>query len=254
MPTSTKDTRIVTEGPEKLLGIRNMSLGVPRTSGNDTWSFDPGDRRQQIGSIYHPDDSYTFLRTKANPDAVDELLRYVSTPKGSGLWETRPRQEEDEPTHCPGSVDGLNGLWFSPSLLDLYIDVLHYLAEARMGEDRHVSFPLIGRRGVHNLDRPRGYAHWPVVHVVRGKNEDKTFREEVADLNGDAAYGFATEREAPQNYQMKEVDLLRELQVPPLVVDEREWHVGSDELRDAVDFLVPFTLIHEYHGPVMEMD
>lgn len=224
-------------------GVLDISMGFSYDSQHH-WTFEKGDAREALARIYDPKSTYTFLRTVANPDAVELLSKYVGTRKGKREfppWEVRLKTKKDDD-------EEVRFLRFNPDLMDRYLDTLKMLATRYVGEKDYASYSLVEKRGVHNMDRPSISVSWPIIHVVKGgEYQVDKFKGVVNSLNDDEAFEHIREKEAPQNYRMGEIELLRKRKIPPLVVQPREWEVDAKALRNALDFLPPFTLGYEFH-------
>ncbi|MBI4450425.1 hypothetical protein HY642_00490 [Candidatus Woesearchaeota archaeon] len=184
--------------------------------------------------------TYTFLRTVANPDAVEALTK--------------------------AGIDRR----YSAKLHDLYLEALHATVPSFCS---HVYYPLIQNVNVRHLDRHADYPVWPVIHVVQGHPMGVTavfcslekpvqssdisvgpFEFSVINLNGKEAYEFIKKRDAPQNYCMPAVDFLRKKKIPPLELQSRRWTVKGSELRNAIDFLCQWQYTANSTAPVSDAD
>jgi len=229
------------ETPDKLLDATVNQEMQQRYQGHGYWSVSKTVSREKIGEIFNPRAHYTFFRTIANPLAQETLLKYIGTRKDNSPWEIALKKPGDDPVYVPGASDRGNGLWFSPGVHDTYLATLDELASVKLGKKSHRSFPLLPIKG-HNHDRPRESIFFPIIHVV--KNCDREFTALVDQLNGDEAYEILKRREAPQNYKRGEIDTLRLLNIPPLLLQDRTWKVDGEQLHQALDFLTPFEVTY----------
>ena len=203
--------------------------------------IDSGLARHSLASIFSPEATYVFMRTRPNPEAIEELSRYVGIRENMGVpWKVRPKIKGEEAYCYEGSKDGEpNGLWFSKGLDKVCLETLGKLADNRIGKN-HVHYPLV--------DGHPGNLLSPTIHVVRGKEHAQTFKALVPSLLDDKGFEIILRIEAPQNYKMANFQLLKEKKIAPLITAEREWIVNGAELRNAIDFLVPCRITAEHHS------
>ena len=236
--TSDSDQSII-ENSERLL-----TFNIPTMDHYCTGTrhhIDSGLARHSLSSIFSPEATYVFMRTRPNPEAIEELSRYVGIRENMGApWKVRPKRNGEEAYCYEGSKDGEpNGLWFSRNLDKICLEALGKLVGNSIGKN-HVHYPIV--------DGHPGNFLSPTIHVVRGKERAQTFKALVPSLLDDKGFEVISKIEAPQNYKMANFQLLHEKRVAPLVVDERQWEVAGKDLRDAIDFLVPCRITSERHS------
>lgn len=234
MITSERRELAIRESPNRFL---DSSVGISS-------SF-----KRDLAAIYSPNANYTFLRTSANPEAVEILSNYFGERKSqSEPWQTSIRNPCQDSEPIGGDHRKLS---FSPSLMDTYRKALEELAKAHLGPKSYASFPLIATERVHSLDRTPESVFWPVIHVIKGNQRAEEFKALVSTLNGVEAHNIVKAIEGPTAYRIAEVDVLRNLKISPLLFEERSWEVDAGTLRNAADFLIPFVVYGpEYHdGP-----
>ena len=174
--------------------------------------------KEAFRKIFEPKAVYTFLRTTVNPDAHDLVEK-----NNKELAKLRRITHDDY--HFS----------FDADLMDVYLRALEHLTKEQ--HIQSISFPLIQNEGVHQLDRNCEQAFWPVIHVIKGKTNVPKFENTVANLNHDEAYDCIKRQQAPQNYRMPEINLIRNNKIAPLTIQKRTWIVEGSILRNAVDFL-----------------
>ena len=231
------------------------STEIPRSwvqNSQGTWRLDKGAPRNSIAEIYHPESSYTLLRTIVNQEAIEVLPKYIGKREGfSSEWEIRERVDGDNDEIVPGANSKGNVLYFKKSLLQTYHRILNQLTEENLGNDFYASYKMVPFNDEGNYGMPQGMISMPTIHVIRhtDKNDTihstNTFRKIAENLNSDEAYESIKKIEAPCNYMIGEVDTLRKLGIEPLVIEPREWQVDAKELRQAIDFLVPINFKYE---------
>ncbi len=210
--------------------------------------------RAALKEIYSPNGVYTFIRTTANPEAVQTLLKYIGKRESMSFpWQTRLKTSRDNLESSDGWSEEWNVLSFSPCLMDTYLATLSKLAKSRLGPRRYASFPLIKTEGVHMMDRTDEFVFWPTIHVIKGRGRVQGFKDLAGNLNNNTAYKIAQAVQGPTAYQMGQVNVLRELRINPILVQERTWEVDGKSLRDAVDFLISFVVrAPETHYPSLD--
>jgi len=168
-----------------------------------------GEVRRTISRIFSINGNYTLFSSVVNPEARDLI-------------------EEHFAPHDPDL-----GVHYDTRLKGIYMDVLDTLAKKR--RLRQVSYPLVN--AAKNTSQE---VFWPTVHVVKGDAD--RFKGLFGQLNDDEAYAILTEREAPHNYNMDSINLLRERRVDPFVLTGRSWQGKGSDLKTIVDFFCQFEL------------
>ena len=169
---------------------------------------------------FDPKSMYGIIKTAFNPDAA-KVLR----------------------SHYPVASEGMGFHATLQRVCDIYMDALsHGVKKAGI---RHASYPMVVNDQVHNLDRHVDQPFWPSAHLIKGESQDiRVFMDIVSCLNGDDSYRFIEQRQAPQNYHMPDVDLIRDSAVNPLLVEKDSIFLSGDELKRMVDFLCPYRYSH----------
>jgi len=184
--------------------------------------------REKLSKLHlNPNAVYTFLRTVANPEAVEEIPR-----NQDHLAKIR---EPDKRIR-----DYFEHIFrFGNDILGLYLDTLAKLAERHIGVS-YAQYPLVQRVGIYSNEHP-DVTQFPVVHVIKDPSKGlqvSRFRNLVERLNDDEAYQIISAREAPHNYHMGEVNLLRSKGITPLSIHGEPWEVDGETLANAIEFLV----------------
>ena len=212
---------VITEPRDRLMQIKFPS------GGQDNYHFGggAGEVRELLRKLFRLNAEYIFFRTRANPQALrlieeyeDELAVALKTDR----TEFRPR--------------------FGADLMDVYLRAVTEVASARGLPV--ISYPLV-RVHAHNLERHTEQPSWPVIHVVRDAPPKRANAIGFArlinfDLNGSEIFDAIQRIEAPQNYRLPYVELIRRERVLPLVQDIRLVVMSGRTLRDAIDFLDQF--------------
>ena len=139
----------------------------------------------------------------------------------------------------------LKNLYFNSLVAGLYVNTLRELSRGFFGVD-YASYDLVETMNVHSLDVPLMSVYWPVIHVLKNRYSSTEFEGLVDSLNGEDAYDIIKRVESPQNYRMGEVKILRERRIKPLLLEDKKWVVKGSELKQAMDFLVPFILEYKH--------
>jgi hypothetical protein len=199
------------------------------------WNFNEGEIRESIKRIYDKDSNYVLLNVAANPLAANELSKYVriSKRKPEFDYEIRKRKRlEDE----DGAMD------FRPDLMGTYLQTLNELNNLYLGKKNYAFFPLVNGKTHEILES----VNWPVVYVLRDNGTSSSqFRDLVSKLNNDESYEIIKKIEGMWKYRLGHAEVLRDKKVLPLIVKPEEWKVSAENLRNAVNFLVPFDLEYE---------
>ena len=207
--------------------------------GQGEWKFSRGVSRKLIKTIYNPESEYVLFKVTINHEADKLLRKYVGDFKwidgkvGDSNYRKAKTKREKE-----------YSFRFNHQLLEGYVESLSNLTKQHFGENSFVSFSIVegNRWGVW------GSQNWPRVYVITDKGDtSKDFRNLAGKLNDVKSYNFLKKREYPQNYHIAEINLLRNKKILPLIVQSNEWRVNSENLRNAINFLVPFTLEHDSH-------
>lgn len=221
------------------MGIKFVEVELPKF---DFFNIpNKGVSRQELSSVFDESADYLFLKTTANPEAV-KALEDCSVTLGYCFDSLEGFKKM---YGCMRNPEDLKNLRYNSSVNGLYVNSLRELSRKLFG-DCYVSYNLVQTANVHNLDRPVNSVYWPVVHVLKNFEDSASFNSLVQVLNGDESFNIIKKWESPQNYRMGEVKKLREMSINPLILCDAEWAVKGTVLKQAVDFLVPFTLRHEF--------
>lgn len=166
---------------------------------------------------------YFFIRTVANNAAIESI--------------TKRNLESKKDMRVVRSYDKI--------LMEVYLNTLEFLTHTK-------HYPLIANEGYHSW--PHYEQHiWPVIHVIK-KEDYSNFLRVTNSLNKDEAYTHIKSTQAPQNYQMQEIDFLRKKEIEPLKLEDRIWKVDAKTLRNAIDFLCQFGYVSDYSRSTIEED
>jgi len=159
-------------------------------------------------------ETYTFLMTVANPDALNRIDQY--------------NKERKKDASSPPRFD--------MRLLDLYLNALTSTSESHLGKTpkQYFFYPLVDSRQVHSLEQHADQPTWPIVHVIKGTQNIKLILDLVDNIHDDKTYQHIQEQETPFHYRKEEIDLLRSEGINPLQwYDWSAQHNGST-LKDAL--------------------
>ncbi|MEK6809957.1 MAG: hypothetical protein AABY40_04740 [Nanoarchaeota archaeon] len=206
-------------------GLLEVKVRIPiYGGGNGSFGFSKDSLRENFEKMgLNGKKIYTFLMTVVNP----EVRQYVDS------------RASKDPDVCDG---------FTADVSDHYVATLAHLTADRLGKNNYLTYPLIENDGVHSLDRHLDQPGWPVIHVIKGGENVEPFREIVSKLKGDEAYNFIQQREAPQDYSMKAVNLVRESKLDPLQFMDWETALDGATLKTALTVLCPFTYSFRSYG------
>ena len=215
------NNEVVVEEPGKLLMV---NVKIPGYSPQHEWGFSVGRVREAVAGIFAPDFSYSFFRTTFNPEVINYLAE-LAQPKEFSLLKKH-------------------------GLKDLYLEVLNRLTKRE--KITCSFFPLVQNRGVHDIDRHQDYVFWPTIHMVRQEHTE-SFKKILRGLNSDQVYSFIKAIEAPQNYNLRSVNAVRNKGLEPLILDSRSWEgVQAGQLKNAIDFLCQFEYTHDFRDNSLE--
>ncbi len=227
---------------------RFMEINMKEVWGicGDQWYFNKGEIRERLASIYKSGETYTFLRISTNLEAVNEMDKYVAVKKDGqddSHYKVREKRTTDKPDRYPACPNLCIPVSFNKAVMDDYLFALETLVKSNVGEKSYTTFPLVHKgRETGGVHQPWEELLWSIIYVMRRKENSELFGKIVNDLHNKETYGIICKKEAPQNYHMREIDLLRKLDINPFTFWDHEWKVNSETLKHAVDFLVPFHL------------
>ena len=230
--------KTVEDYPDRLLKI---NIKLPSDDINHDHYVEDTPARRAISSIFNINNHYTFLQTTANPEAVEEIPKYSK-----------------KLARIRGSREGWTFL-FDADIMDVYLGALDVVMNKYLGKGNYASYQLVENRGVHMIDRLHEQPFWPVVHVLKHDQSDEDnvsiFKELIKHLNdNDDIYAAIKKRESPQNYNMGTINLLRDKNIQPLLIYEREWKIDGKHLKDDADFLSSIAYVEKWTGPVADID
>lgn len=251
MYDADSDESRVIDDPKQLLDIK-IDRSYFINCGNDNRSFDRGISREEINKIYNINSNYLLIRTIANPKA--EKILKNSKIKAIERFDSK---KEFKAMHIKDANPlEIEKLTFAPKLMEVYIEALSFLARSRFGKSYYTHYNLISTHGICSQRELPESIYWPEIHIIKDtkKTDSKNFRTLVDKLNDDKAYLHIKSKQNPWNYNMGEIKFLRNKKVLPLIVEPREYYINGKELKDAIDFLVLFTLSEESRCPFIDDD
>lgn len=195
-------------------GFIDIDLPNSFQENNGWWHFNKGDVRNNLEEIFVDNANYSLLRVFANPLVVS-------------------RREDSK-----GKI-----LIFDYQLKDEYISVLNKLGEKFIGKSSFISFDSVEESNEGGWPRPES-VNFPVNYIIK-EVYSGVFKSLVDSLNDDEAYNILKEMEHPQNYNINRINILRVRKVNPLVLGKDEFIIDSKNLKNAVNFLIPFGLKYE---------
>lgn len=228
-------------------------INRPRRS-HESWSFSEGTVRKAFERIFEKNAEYVLFQTIANEKAATALEKYIAFRDDmESPWQVREIEEGDTPVYVPGARNTGNGLQFSNSLMDVYMQAIEMLSGGIRKED-YANYPLVKTNGVHNHDRDPNAIYWPQIFIVNTEEEQrlKDIIDNLSEKGNDE--GLFEELQAPQFYQMAEIETLHHLGIDPLKRLPGEIRAGAEELGQYVDFLTQMTESYKWTGPVTRLD
>ncbi len=235
-------------------GLTEVQRTGRHSSHNEKWEFGEGDVREALKKVYSSKKSYVLFQTIANKVAAEALKQYVGFRKDmESPWEVRKIQNGDDPHYVPGANDNCNGLEFDNRLMDCYQGAIDKIANRLVGKSNFSYYPLVSTDGIHSLDRDPKAIFWPIVYIVSDEKQAK-LKEIIDKLSEDESFEVIKKSEAPQFYQMGEIETLHKLKIPPLVRLEREFKASAKDLLMYIDFFAQMTESYQWTGPVVNED
>ena len=225
-------------------------LDVPNSwgtgCGNDTCYLEKGSLSKNLVSILDKDVSYSVFQVFINPIASKELPKYIGDFKwikggkiGYSSYRKAKRRDEYK-------------LDFNFSLKEEYLSVLNDLMNLNLEEGNFIDFSSV-EESINGGWRSKASFLSPQNYVVKNKGDNvETFNHCVNHLNESMAYGLLKKREHPQNYNLAKINLLREKSILPLIIGEKNFKFNVNTLKDVVNVLIPFRIVHESYGGVDE--
>ncbi len=225
-------------------GLTELVRTERRTS--RSMRFSEGDVRQAFKQVFSHGKDYVLFQTVANPQAVQELEKYIGFCAEMGApWTIREIQPGDHPRYVPGATSHGNGLRFDNSLMDSYLGAIDKTAKEAIGEKNFAHYSMVSTEGINSADRDCLAVSWPRIYLVSAEKE-ASLKEIIDGLSGDESFEVLKKQEAPQFYQMGEIETLHKLNIPPLIRLDRELRMNSRELAGYVDFLAQMREVQDY--------
>ena len=213
---------------------------------NDNRNFERGDVRKFAEEFYEKNSEYLFLNVVANPGARSLMKNYCSKfnwikNETEGYSEYKKARTKNEKESC---------MQFNRKFMEEYLNTLDFLLEKDLGKNNFSSFPIVNG----NLNQHWGSENWPQIYILKNEKNSDKFKEFVNSLNGNKAYQYLKKREHPQNYNVGKINLLRDKKILPLITLNDEWKVDSENLKNAINFLVQFNLTEHWTGDCADGD
>lgn len=202
--------------------------------------FNKSDVHKAIEKIFDVNSTYIFLMTVANDEAVKKL-------SGKSVKRSYMFDSDEEFMKMHVNIDEKNEkveLSFEPDTMMSYLTTLKDMVLDKIGDKHYVSYSLVKTEGNTEGNTCYESIYWPNVHVIRDYPK-QGFEDIVNKLNDDKAYQFAKKHELPKCYNMGEIKFLKEKNIPPLKVLQRNLIVSGPLLKDSIDFLSQFSLKYQ---------
>lgn len=223
--------RAVSDEPYALLNIDLRKSRVLKGPLRQELEFLTGRVRNVFEDFFDISSTYNLLRSTANPEAVDLV-----------------REHSKELTIARHGKDAEISVAFGHDVRGEYLKVIDALAmNSKIHQKR---YDLVNN----NVGFQFNYTmvvYWPEIHVVKGdESAVAKFKSLFTQLHSEEAFQMLREAEAPQNYNLGVIKLLKKHKVLPLKLESRIWTVPGKELKNAIDFLCTFELnrIPEIHS------
>jgi hypothetical protein len=209
-----------------LLDIDLQSDEMRRAFFPQHYDFSRGDIRHLFDDFFDISATYTFLRSIANPEAVQLV-----------------RKHSDKLTREVYGKDSEVSVEFDHGMKEKYHGVIEKLS--KRNKIHQVRYPLVNNHETYHFNYTM-VMYWPQIHVVKGDGSSiAKFKSFFGQLNSDEAFQILKESEGPQNYRLCAMELLKKEGVLPLTLEDRVWSLPGKELKNAIDFLCTFELKRE---------
>ena len=219
-------------------------LDVPRswsTGSGNTCHLEEGVLSKNLVSILEEDMKYSIFQVFMNPKASTELKKYVRN------LEWIKGGKEGRTTYRKAKKGDEYKMAFNSQLKQEYFSVLNDLINLNLEENNFIDFSAVeestgwGGPGIASLLSPQTY-------VIKNKGDNvSTFNFCVKTLNDNVAYDILKKKEHPQNYYMSHINILREKKILPLIIGEKKFEFDINTLKNVLNVLIPFRLVHESH-------
>ena len=174
---------------------------------------------------------YTFIKTVANPDAVSAIYQARAKQRQNDKNPNNTEKNDKKPRLRHG---------YNNELVQIYNSTLVHFGEKQFGVNTCLYYsPIVQEPG---LEYP--IMEIPKIHVIRGNQNIEEYKSLVNKLNSNECFNYLKKRQAPWNYQLGEITLLKQEKINPLILDNAEWTVDGKNLKNALDFLVE-TRLHK---------
>lgn len=203
-------------------GNRPLEIRLETGNGADGgYEIVEGPMRGLFSQSFEPDAVYYFMRTSANPAAVEELRR----PEHKEAY-ARFRGLEGQGDFC---------VEFDRKVMRCYLGALHHFAQTNLRW--YASYPLLNAGNLAGKEFHQDEVLMPVVHVVKGELGARRLRNFIGRLHDDDVWAHLLGGQGERGFQLYELTLLREKNILPLVADNREMRIEGRRLRDVIDFI-----------------
>ncbi|MEK6909369.1 MAG: hypothetical protein AABX23_04935 [Nanoarchaeota archaeon] len=220
-------------------GLLKIKYSPPYHHWLNRASVSPSPMNSLLGEIFDAEGIYTLFRTVGNTEAVKLLEGYYGERKKSEPWVVHKRR--NSAILHSGFGPGRRPLYLDNHLKEVYLNILEERIKKEFGANNYRDFPLVN--GAFSMDAPPEAILWPHIHVIKGREATKRkyFQELIDSLTDVKTHAQLRKEEEPQNYRTGEIDILHKYDVNPLVLEDRVWVCKGTELKNIVDFLMPFT-------------
>lgn len=216
-------------------GITKLPRTEKRYGVYGRYNFGEPPVRHAVKDLSSDIDKVKLFKTVANPEAVEELKKYIGFQEEEcGDWEVREFREDEERGDFLSMGTKGSPLSFNFRLFDLYERAIDKMADERVGKERYARYPTVFRTHSHSKDPKALY--WPKRHMVDSEKEDE-LKEVIESFAGKEGFEAAKEEVSKQKYKMAEVKKLYETGINPFLIMDDELELERDELSKHVDFL-----------------
>ena len=194
---------------------------------DEGYAVNEGLMRGLFRQSFEPSAVYCFMRTSANPLAVDELRK---------------------PEHKEGYAKfrGLIGagdfsVAFDRKVMGCYFAAMHSFAQQELRW--YARYPLLTVGDLAGREFHPDDVLMPTIHVVKGELGVRRLKDFIAKLHDDSVWDYLIEKQGSDKYQLYELTVLRSVRIPPLIMGEREMKLEGRQLRNFIDFLEPLEYV-----------
>jgi hypothetical protein len=204
-------------------GFVNIDLPNSIREVNSWMYFDKGEVRRKLEDIFVDNIHYSLLRVFANPLAIT-------------------KREDNKG----------NNLVLDYNLKKEYISVLNQLGKKFIGKSSFISFGGVEEDNIRGWPIPES-VNFPVNYIIK-EVHSKVFKDLVNHLNDEEAYEIIKKMEHPWNSNLSRINTLRKININPLVLDKAEFIMSSENIKNAINFFIPFRLKYEHDSHHSEDD